>query len=164
MRHNGPVLFGLSKVIHYYCCWESNNQFKYYISCVMVLFVWWARTLCARAHTHTKLVEFHYCPCWNVVPTRMWRMLLTTILMLIGKCKHHAYALEPGWSSRYSDWLWAGRPKGRRSSLDRAKNFPFSTSSRPVLGPAQPLIQWVPRGSFPGDKTAVSWNWPLTSH
>jgi hypothetical protein len=38
-----------------------------------------------------------------------------------------------------SDWLRAGRPTGRSSSPGRVKNFLFSTSSRPVLGRAQPI-------------------------
>jgi hypothetical protein len=46
-------------------------------------------------------------------------------------------------SSRNSDWLRAGRPRGQTSSPSRVKNFLLSTSSRPVLGPTQPPIQWV---------------------
>jgi hypothetical protein len=46
--------------------------------------------------------------------------------------------------SRYSDWLRAGRPRGRSSSCGRVKNYLFSTSSIPDLGPTQPSIQWVP--------------------
>jgi hypothetical protein len=57
---------------------------------------------------------------------------------------------EPGWLSRYSDWLLAGRPRGRSSSPGRGKNFLISTSSRPVLGPTEPPIQWVPRVMRPG--------------
>jgi hypothetical protein len=34
-------------------------------------------------------------------------------------------------------------PDGRRWSLGTDKNFLFSTSSKPVLGPTRPLIQWV---------------------
>jgi hypothetical protein len=45
--------------------------------------------------------------------------------------------------SRNSDWLRAGRPRSRSSSPSRVKNFLFSTSSRPALGPTQPPIQWV---------------------
>jgi hypothetical protein len=37
----------------------------------------------------------------------------------------------------YSDWLQAGRPRGRSSSLGMVKNFHSSASSRPA-------IQWVP--------------------
>jgi hypothetical protein len=57
-----------------------------------------------------------------------------------------------GMRSRYSDWLRAGRPRGRRSSPGRVKNFLFSTSSRPDLGPTQLPIQWVPRALSPGVK------------
>jgi hypothetical protein len=54
--------------------------------------------------------------------------------------------------SRYSDWLRAGRPRGRSSSPGRGKIFLFSTLSRPVLGPTQPLIQWVLGALSPGVK------------
>jgi hypothetical protein len=47
-------------------------------------------------------------------------------------------------SSRYSDWLRAGRPRSWSLSPGGIKNFLFSTSSRPALGPTQPPIQWVP--------------------
>jgi hypothetical protein len=50
---------------------------------------------------------------------------------------------ELGSCSRYSDWLRAARSRGQSSSLGRGKNFLFSMSSRPVLGPIQPPIQWV---------------------
>jgi hypothetical protein len=46
-----------------------------------------------------------------------------------------------GW---YSDWLRAGRPRALSSSPGGGKNFHFSTSSRPSLGPTQSPIQWVP--------------------
>jgi hypothetical protein len=46
--------------------------------------------------------------------------------------------------TRDSDWLRAGWPTGRRLSPGKGKNFLFSTSFRPVLGPTQPHIQWVP--------------------
>jgi hypothetical protein len=41
--------------------------------------------------------------------------------------------------SRYSDWLLAGR-SGIESR--RGRNFPHL--SRPVLGPTQPPLHWVP--------------------
>jgi hypothetical protein len=71
---------------------------------------------------------------------------------------------EPGERSRYSDWLRAGRRRGRSSSPRRVKNFLFSTSSRPGLGPTQPPLQWLPGGSLPGGKAAGVWGWPLTSN
>jgi hypothetical protein len=43
--------------------------------------------------------------------------------------------------------LWVGRPKGRSSSPGMVKNFLFSTSSIPALGPTKNPIQWVP-GAF----------------
>jgi hypothetical protein len=51
-----------------------------------------------------------------------------------------------------SDCLRAGRPRSRSSSPGRVKNFLFSTSSRPALGPTQPPIQWVPGHLSPGVK------------
>jgi hypothetical protein len=53
--------------------------------------------------------------------------------------------------SQYSDWLRDGGPKDRSSSPGKVKNFLFSTS-RPVLGPTQPPIQWVPGALSPGVK------------
>jgi hypothetical protein len=54
--------------------------------------------------------------------------------------------------SRDSDWLRAGRPRGRSSSPGRVKNFLFSTSSRRALGSTQPPIQWVPGAILSGVK------------
>jgi hypothetical protein len=51
----------------------------------------------------------------------------------------------------YSQRAVAGS-RGRSSSPGRVKNFLFSTSSRPVQGPTQPPIQWVPGSLFPGVK------------
>jgi hypothetical protein len=52
---------------------------------------------------------------------------------------------NPGYLSRYSNWLLAdGRGVGVRGPVRAI--FPlFSTSSRPVLGPTQAPIQWVPK-------------------
>jgi hypothetical protein len=54
---------------------------------------------------------------------------------------------EPGWRSRYSNWLRAGRPRGRSSCPGKVKNF-ISTLSRPALGPTG--------ASFRGSKLPVS--------
>jgi hypothetical protein len=40
--------------------------------------------------------------------------------------------------------LMQGTGKGQNLRPGEVKNFLFSTSSRPVLGPIQPPIQWVP--------------------
>jgi hypothetical protein len=40
---------------------------------------------------------------------------------------------------------------GRGSNPRRGKRF-FSTASRPVLGPTQPPIQWIPGALSPGVK------------
>jgi hypothetical protein len=50
--------------------------------------------------------------------------------------------------SRYSDWLRAGQPSGQIS----VKNFHFSMSLRPVLGPTRPLLQSVPMALSRGEK------------
>jgi hypothetical protein len=55
--------------------------------------------------------------------------------------------------SRYSDWLRAGRPGGDGIlSPGRVKNFHFSISSRPAVGPTQPPKKMCTGGSFPGVK------------
>jgi hypothetical protein len=73
-------------------------------------------------------------------------------------CECYPYFTEvytdKGHRSRYSDWLQAGRPRGRSSSLSRVKNFLFSTSSRPALVPTQPPTQWVPGSCFLWGKVA----------
>jgi hypothetical protein len=59
---------------------------------------------------------------------------------------------EPGQRSRYSDWLRAGRPRGRSSSPGRGETFLLSTLSRLVLGLTQLPIQWVPEAFYQGVK------------
>jgi hypothetical protein len=50
---------------------------------------------------------------------------------------------EPGYLSRYSDWLRAGRPKLWTSSSGRCEIVLLFTPSRLNLGPTQPPKQWV---------------------
>jgi hypothetical protein len=45
-----------------------------------------------------------------------------------------------------------GWTRGRSSSPASGEIFLFSTASRPVVGPTQPPIQWVPEGTFVGVK------------
>jgi hypothetical protein len=66
-----------------------------------------------------------------------------TIVYLLLRINYHTIL-----GSRDSDWLRAGRPRGRNSSPGRVKYFLF-TLSRPALGSTQPPIQWVPGDLFP---------------
>jgi hypothetical protein len=51
----------------------------------------------------------------------------------------------PGYLSRYSDGLLAGRPKNWSSiPVMGQETFLFYTASRPALGPTQAPIHWVP--------------------
>jgi hypothetical protein len=59
---------------------------------------------------------------------------------------------EPGQHSPYSDWLQARPSQGQSLSPGTIKKFLFSMSSRPVLGPTQPPIQWEPGALSPGVK------------
>jgi hypothetical protein len=81
-----------------------------------------------------------------------WAQLLmskNTIVVLI----YHRYKiLEPGYGSRYSDWLRAGRQRGWSSSPGRVKYFLFCAASRPALGLTQLPIQWVLRALSLGVK------------
>jgi hypothetical protein len=66
-----------------------------------------------------------------------------------------SYMEEMGWLSRYSDWLRAGRPRGRSSSPGGVKNFLFSTSPHRFSGPTQSSSYPVgTEGSFRGGKLA----------
>jgi hypothetical protein len=53
---------------------------------------------------------------------------------------------------RYSDWLRAGRQRGRSSIAGKIKNFLSSTSFRPALGSTEPPLQWVPGALSSGVK------------
>jgi hypothetical protein len=64
---------------------------------------------------------------------------------------HIKFHLKPGQLSRYSDWLRAGRPRDQSWGPGRGKFFLLSMSSKPVLGPTQPAIQWLQR-ALPGVK------------
>jgi hypothetical protein len=57
-----------------------------------------------------------------------------------------------GIAQSVSDWLRAGRQRGRSSSPGSVKNFLFSTSSRPAVGSTKFPIQWIPGAFSPGVK------------
>jgi hypothetical protein len=58
-----------------------------------------------------------------------------------------AYNKEPEQRSRYSDWLRAGRPRGRSSSPGRVKTFLHVVQTGSVVHPASCLMGTG--GSFP---------------
>jgi hypothetical protein len=70
----------------------------------------------------------------------------------------HFYYVKFQHSSFYAhenldlNWLRGGRRRVQSSSPSRVKNFLFSTSSRPALGPTQPPIQWILGALSPGIK------------
>jgi hypothetical protein len=59
---------------------------------------------------------------------------------------------EPGYLSRYSDWLRVGRKMCRSSNPDQGKNLHSSMPARPALGSTEPPIQWVTGAVSPGVK------------
>jgi hypothetical protein len=63
----------------------------------------------------------------------------------------HIYT-EQGWRSRYSDWLGAGRPRGRSSSPGRVKNFLRVIQTGSGAHPAS--YPMGTGGFFPGGRTA----------
>jgi hypothetical protein len=74
-------------------------------------------------------------------------------------CYNHCNK-EAEWLSRYSEWLRAGRQRGRSSSPGRGKNFLHSFT--PVV--AHPVSYPIGTGGlFPGGKAIGAWSWPLTS-
>jgi hypothetical protein len=64
---------------------------------------------------------------------------------------------EPGYLSRYSDWLRVGRPTDRSSSRSRVKNFLWGSGVHPTSYPMDT------GGSFSGGKVTGAWSWPITS-
>jgi hypothetical protein len=112
--------------------------------------------------TWPKLVEVKHWLCVHIVFVIRQRMILNDLLR---NCEIETQPLSEYWytrvcirtkellwsnlsqRSRDSDWLRAGRQKGRSSSPGRGEIFLFPVSSRPVLGPTQPPILWV-TGAF----------------
>jgi hypothetical protein len=85
----------------------------------------------------------------NMTATRLFRFSVNTVLRFLFYLWYWLYGVEPGWLSRYSECLRAGRQRDLSSSLGSVKNFLFSRSCRPALGPTQPPIQWVPGALSP---------------
>lgn len=58
------------------------------------------------------------------------------------------YRMEPGWLSRYSDWLGLGNPGFESHRVTGT----FSRMSWPALGPTEPSVQWTPNVLSPSVK------------
>jgi hypothetical protein len=69
---------------------------------------------------------------------------------------------ELGSRSRYSDWLRAGRPRGRSLSPCRVKYFLHVVQSGSGVHPTS--YPMGTGGSFLGGKAVEAWSWPLTSN
>jgi hypothetical protein len=95
-------------------------------------------------------VVLYGCETWSLTLREEYRLRVfeNRVLRIFGPKKDE---VTGGWRNLHSeelhnsssDWLRAGRPRGRSSSPGRVKNFLFSTSARPPLGSTQPPIQWV---------------------
>jgi hypothetical protein len=72
--------------------------------------------------------------------------------------------LEPAQRSRYSDWLRAGRPRGRSSSPGRGQEFSLLHVVHPDCGAHPASYPMGTGGSFPGSKAAGAWSCTLTSN
>jgi hypothetical protein len=68
------------------------------------------------------------------------------------------------WPNFLTFWLQSGQLRGQSLRTGRGKIFLLSTASRPLLGPSQPPIQWLPKALYSGGKAAEMWSWPLTSN
>jgi hypothetical protein len=78
----------------------------------------------------------------KIITTMLLRSVRCPFVFLVTPYYCHVYEVFAWLIWRDSDWLRAGRVRGRSSSLGSVKNFLFSTSSRPALGSTQPPIQW----------------------
>jgi hypothetical protein len=116
------------------------------------------RFICQRLH---PVMCRRSCRCMKVIP------LMSVLLEWKPKCCKHSdketvllhtpqrgvrFNFRNVYWGRDSDWLRAGRSRGRSSSPGRVKNFLYSMSSRLALGSTQPPIQWGPGVLSPGVK------------
>jgi len=77
-------------------------------------------------------------------------------LILLGFEPRTVWRTEPGWLSRYSDSLRAGR-SGDRIPVGARYSAPVQTGFE-----VHPVCYTVGSGSSPGGKTAGAWRWPPT--
>jgi hypothetical protein len=134
-----------------------------------------ANKLIVRSGTNSPtpaLNLYHALIKWNLIPYETIRKHFVIYSLELYSSSHfivctclkllisHIY-----WSvSRYSDWLQAGRPRGRSSSPGSGKNFFFPTSFRPCSGAHSASYPMGIGGSFPWGKATRAWSWPLISY
>jgi hypothetical protein len=109
-------------------------------------------------HTHLLYIICRICnKCICSISTGSWMnyaqwrnsyifVHLGIILILV-----RVFGYVPGWRNRYSDWLWAGRPRGRSSSPGRVK-IVTSPTVQTGSGVHSTSYTMGTGGSFPGVK------------
>jgi hypothetical protein len=114
---------------------------------------YWTAQTRINSHTHTHTHTKHPCPKWDSNPRSRPPSEDGSGLRPLGYRDRplyiiYIYIYGCTRSRDSSVGIATGSGLDRRgvwtSSLGRDKMFLFSTSSRPILGPTQPLIQWVP--------------------
>jgi hypothetical protein len=110
--------------------------------------------------SHVNRVNMHRIPLFTLTSTIRdlfsWQSYILLHIFIVSVSRDSSAGIATGYG--------AGWPRSRSSIPGRIKNFLFSTTSTPALGPTQLPIQWVPGVFFPGGKAAVAWSWPFTSN
>jgi hypothetical protein len=89
-------------------------------------------------------------------PMSQLSIRIFTIMFLVNS----SIISEPGLRSRYSDWLRAGRPRGRNLSQEFSLFHVVHAGS----GAHPDSYPMGTGGSFSRGKAARAWSWPLTSN
>jgi hypothetical protein len=102
--------------------------------------------VCHKLDSPVRTVQLYTSPPIVLIPGEVNSYQMQKWSISITPPAIHLLQWESSW---YSDGLRAGRLRGRSLSLGRVKDFHFSMLSRPVLGPTQPPIRWVPWAHYP---------------
>jgi hypothetical protein len=108
--------------------WTKNMLMNLFA--VSQLWLWKVVTTCSLAYLFTLKME-------AICSTEASGCLRATRRYNTDRFKVYHWPLH----NIHSDWLRAGRPRGRSSSPGRSKKFYSSMLSGPVLGPTDPPIQ-----------------------
>jgi hypothetical protein len=88
----------------------------------------------------TTTCKVHFVFGWLIISNFVIKYLFYRYTSM--RIRDRTVGIETGYGL---DWK-----KGRSSSPGMGKNYLFSTSSRPALGPTQPPIQWISGARSPG--------------